>query len=404
MWHWEQGRLAYFQFDELRKIAKFAVHNDLRSATREALESAVGLPFLPKHYTPWRNYKRVFQLALIATSDPDGGASITEVGKLLADDGKITSDEYFHFITQATTDPSPALSSWTHNADVRYPLLFVLRFLLARATQGAFTTEIADIVSTYKHSGFRGNEGQTQFLRIISPTASLSDTITCPRQPSESIKVLAQISYLTAIKNKITVSLATEDAERMFDDLQPVGGDRLANAPDEITRTAKFYASAISGLDFSYSATVVSDPEEAGFVEGDRAKRTHLIIERNGNIRRDFFDKNPNASCDFCNKNTNQIYPWASQILDIHHLLPLCSGARTSTGRTSLQDLVANCPTCHRAVHRYYDKWLTENGRGDFVDANEARKIYGDAKQLQLHRKAVSTYGYSGCEAHTYKV
>ena len=178
---------------------------------------------------------------------------------------------------------------------------------------------------------------------------------------------------------------------RIFNNLQPVGGDRLAKGADEIIRIAKLYGSTTSQLDFNYSATVVSDLEEAGFVEGNRVKRTHLIIERNRKIRRYFFDKNPSASCDFCNMNTSKIYPWASKILDIHHLLPLCSGARTSTDGTSLQDLVANCPTCHRAVHRYYDKWLKENGRNDFIDASEARKIYRDAKQQ--HRKAVSTYG-----------
>ena len=47
MWHWDQGRLNYFQFDELRKIAKYATHTDLRLTAREPLASAVGLPFLP---------------------------------------------------------------------------------------------------------------------------------------------------------------------------------------------------------------------------------------------------------------------------------------------------------------------------------------------------------------------
>ena len=189
MWHWDQGRLNYFQFDELRKIAKYATHTDLRLTAREPLASAVGLPFLPanERYNPWRNYGRIFQLALIVIPNPDGGSSITEIGRLLADDGKITTDEYFHFIAQAATEPSPALSSWDHNADVRYPLLFVLRFILARATQGEFTTDIADIVNTYKSSGFYGNEDQTRFLSIIFPTGCLSDSSVSFRQASESI-------------------------------------------------------------------------------------------------------------------------------------------------------------------------------------------------------------------------
>ena len=106
MWHWDQGRLNYFQFDELRKIAKFAIDNDLRLTDRATLEAVTGLPFSPdsEDYKPWRNYGRVFQLAMIATPDTGDGSRITEIGELLADDGKITTDDYFHFIAQATTD------------------------------------------------------------------------------------------------------------------------------------------------------------------------------------------------------------------------------------------------------------------------------------------------------------
>lgn len=57
------------------------------------------------------------------------------------------------------------------------------------------------------------------------------------------------------------------------------------------------------------------------------------------------------------------------------------SGARTSLEGTVLEDLVANCPTCHRAVHRYYDRWLRDNHRQDFADAPEAREVYFQARQ-----------------------
>ena len=77
---------------------------------------------------------------------------------------------------------------------------------------------------------------------------------------------------------------------------------------------------------------------------------------------------------------TGKQYPWTPKILDMHHLLPLCSGAKTSKKGTLLTDLVANCPTCHRAVHRYYDKWLRDNKQNDFADADEARAVYAEAK------------------------
>ena len=383
MWRWDQGRLDYFQFDELRKIAKFALSNDLRLTDRATLREATGLPFLPDSldYPPWRNYGRIFQLAMIAVPNNGSGSRITEIGRFLADDGKVTTDDYLHFIAQSTTDPSPALSSWDHMADIRYPLLFTLRFLLARTTQRESTTKIAQIVDAYEASCFRGDEDQTKFLSIVDHNAWPTGNI---RQASESIKVLAQISYLTATKDEITVSLAVEDAENLFDDLAPVGGARCRKGADEIVRISALFLSAREDLDPRYQATIVSDVEQAGFLEGSRVKRTHLTIERNGKIRDAFFEANPGSHCDFCGMDTGYVYPWTSKILDIHHLLPLCSGTRTSTEGTLLEDLVANCPTCHRAVHRYYDKWLYENGQRDFADADEARLAYKSAKHEHI--------------------
>lgn len=117
-WNWEQGRLEYFQFDELRKVARFGADRDLRQANRRELEAAVGLPFLPDDdaYRPWRNYGRLFQIAMIATPRDAGDSRLTALGELLAKDGKVTTDEYLHFLAQATTQPSPALSGWSHTA------------------------------------------------------------------------------------------------------------------------------------------------------------------------------------------------------------------------------------------------------------------------------------------------
>jgi len=387
MWRWDQGRMDYFQFDELRKIAKYATKHDLYQAQRGPLMAATGLPYLPDNplYKPWRNYGRIFKLTMIAVTDGKGGATVTDVGNLLADDGKITADEYFHFFAQATTDPSPAFEGWKNTSTVRYPLLFVLRYLLARASQNEFTTEIAEIVRAYTSSGFVGDEDQTAFLGIIAPSGSTSSV---PRQASESVKVMAQVSYLAATKTDITVSLHPDDAEKLFYDLAPIGGVRLTDPSAEILRIAALFPSATADLGLEYTSSVVGDLEEAGFSEGARVKRTHLTIERNAKIRSAFFAANPGADCDFCGIDTRKSYPWVPKILDIHHLLPLCSGARTSKDGTLLTDLVANCPTCHRAVHRYYDKWLKEKVQNDFADAEEARKVYSEARAV--YRKAAT--------------
>ncbi len=91
MWNWDQGRLDYFQFDNLKKIARFAIANDLRLTDRMSLVAATGLPFLPDddRYQPWRNYSRVFRLSMICAEKGNGSAA-TPLATLLASDGGIT--------------------------------------------------------------------------------------------------------------------------------------------------------------------------------------------------------------------------------------------------------------------------------------------------------------------------
>lgn len=391
MWSWDQGRLDYFQFDNLKKIARFALANDLRLTDRAALVAATGLPFLPDdgRYPPWRNYSRVFRLSMIC-AERGTGSQATPLAKLLASDGAITTDEYFHFLAQATTDPSPALTGWSHSASLRYPLLFSLKFMLARAAIGVATSEISEIVAAYNKSGFTGDEDQTSFVDLINKghdTSSTDRKTAGYRQAAESIQVIAQISYLSLDRRRVTVSLSSEDALNLFEQLSPITGTPLAVGADEVFRLTALFEAATAELELEYPTTAVSDVEDSGFssettfAEGAKSRKTHLVIERNGKIREAFFRANPSAVCDFCGSDTGTSYPWVSRILDVHHLLPLCSGARTSKHGTLLDDLVAVCPTCHRGVHRYYDHWLKDRGQKDFQDADQAKQVYEEAKK-----------------------
>ena len=120
---------------------------------------------------------------------------------------------------------------------------------------------------------------------------------------------------------------------------------------------------------------------EAGFVEGTRVEKTHLRLERNAAVRSAFFAQYPTTTCDCCGRDTAAEFPWVDRVLDIHHVLPLCSGTRSSKQGTVLKDLIALCPTCHRAVHKFYAGWLKDEGRKDFIDAQEARAVYDLAKK-----------------------
>ena len=42
MWNWEQGRLHYFQYDELRIVSRFAVSNDLRNTPAQIIRTETG--------------------------------------------------------------------------------------------------------------------------------------------------------------------------------------------------------------------------------------------------------------------------------------------------------------------------------------------------------------------------
>lgn len=380
MWRFDQGRIEYFQFDELRKIAKFAVSNDLKATSRPPLVAATGLPFLPPStaYPPWRNYSRVFRTAmLVATIGNE--AVPTPIAWALAKDGEVTSDDYFHFLAQAFTDPAPSFQEWSPSTTPRFPLLFTLKFLLASSVLGSPVVPIREIVGAYQKSGFDGDEDQTAFLNLAKKSWTSEDH----RQARESIQIIGQISYLSATSTEVTVSLDKDDAIDAFESLHGIRGDQESDSEREIMRIASLFESAVSDFEIDFSKTVLDETLEAGFSEGNRVERTHVVLERNSAIRKAYFAKNPTTSCDFCVRDTKSEFPWSDRILDIHHVLPLCSGTRSDKGGTILGDLVAICPTCHQAVHRFYTRWLKEQGKKDFVDAVEARAIYNQAKNLR---------------------
>jgi predicted HNH restriction endonuclease len=79
--------------------------------------------------------------------------------------------------------------------------------------------------------------------------------------------------------------------------------------------------------------------------------------------------------------NAEKRYPWADRIIELHHLLPLSSPVRVGTEKTSIKDVVGVCPSCHRAIHKFYSNWFKTNGVKDFHNYEEARQVYDDAKR-----------------------
>ncbi len=357
------------------------MNNDLRATARGPLVAATGLPFRPidANYPPWRNYSRVFRTAMLVAK-VGNVARPTRVAQLLATDGAVTSDDYFHFLAQGFTDPAPSFQGWTPTDQLRFPLLFALKFSLARANVGRPIVTYREIIGAYVDSGFDGEEDQASFIGLANGNFDFAGE---HRQARESIQVISQISYLSATFNSVIVSRTPTEALDIFLQLEGIRGEQANDSEQEILRVAALFEASIASLDLDYAQTTLNETVEAGFEEGTRVERTHIVLERNPAIRNAFFKSHPTTECDFCGRDTNAEYPWADRVLDIHHVLPLCSGTRSDTTGTVLTDLVALCPTCHRAVHLWYAKWLKEAGRKDFVDAAEARQVYDEAKNLK---------------------
>jgi hypothetical protein len=374
MWHWDQGHLPYFQFDALREIAAFAMTHDFKRASRAELLASTGLDFAaPKTHSPWRNYSRALKQCLLV-SVVQKKARPTPVAEILSQPGLVTCDEYLHFLARATTEPSPALKGWRPNATFRYPLLFALKYLLAKtAISASPVAAIDEVIGAYKETRFKGTEDQTKFIDAINAGidyAAIGRTVeqNVRRQARESLLVISQISYLHVDDYKITVSLHQK-------------GPREGNPNAEIRRLASLFRDGSTIIDFDFPHTIIDDVVESGFREGSKVKKTHVVIERNSALRKQFFAARPTPICDVCRLETAKSYPWAEQVLDIHHLLPLSSGTRVEENSTTFDDLVPVCPTCHKATHRFYDNWLARMNHKDFRSRGEALTVYNSMKR-----------------------
>lgn len=386
MWHWDQGHQAYFHFDALRSLSKLVIATDFKSVTRAQAQAITGLPFAaPPTHSPWRNYSRALKLCLLV-SEQGSLAVPTPVAQILARPGEVTSDEYFHFLVQSSTEPNPALQGWQPTSPRRYPLLFSLKYLLAKAAiskQGnpPATASLDEIIGAYRASGFSGAETDEKFIDLFSKAslfapqgASAPDNLR--RQARESLKTICQISYLHLNNNVVVISLNPADALDIFQSLNPIISSGHKTADEEIRAIAKLFSGGTTDDFFEYPNTVMNEVIESGFNEGSKVKKTHVTIERNSGLRAAFFARNDTTVCDVCRLDTAASYPWTSRVLDLHHLLPLCSGTRIDGSSTTLSDLVPLCPSCHRGVHRYYDDWFRKMKRKDFASRDEAVGVY----------------------------
>ncbi len=117
-WRWDQGRIIYFQYDVLKEIARTLLlydgknvnHSDIAAAFKLDLINNSRLPFSPVNYKVNRNYSRVFQCSMLATTKDKGILVCSDICKALAKPNSRfeSADDYFIEIVNRFRFPFPA--------------------------------------------------------------------------------------------------------------------------------------------------------------------------------------------------------------------------------------------------------------------------------------------------------
>lgn len=381
-WRWDQGRLEYFRFDNIVKIAHVLRALDgvpLNTSTdflRQPLKNETGLPFSPSHYKVWRNYARTFACSMLATN-VDGRMFVTDLcRKLAASPLELTSDQYFNFVFSHFTLPFPAFDDYNANLTITFPFVAIAKFVLSRSPYDVSLGITLEDVFTYVIGNSCTGVEDLGFYSQLKPTdrRPLGDE---QRQVREMLVFMGQSSYLKWFDKKLYVD--SKDTASILKVLVPVvRNERKRNAAEEfmaLTETGS--ARDRRRLDIALSDR---DVPSIGFGEGKRMFGTHGKLERSPLVRRHFFHAHPKLVCDACGMDVKYRYPWTENILELHHVLPLCATISVNGTTTLLEDMVPLCPSCHRSVHIYYRQKLAEWGIEDFGSKKMAHDVYNLAK------------------------
>jgi hypothetical protein len=399
-WEWDQGRQSYTNdFTTFVGLARglFEVRGQPVNkqagvdALRPALQLSSGQQFKPvdDQYPLWRNYGRIFKSLLLASEDPHRSLVTTDVCNYLAannfQDKPWSVDEFLTFLAPRYYQPSPS-RAYAPNAPKVFPICALLRYL-------AINEEITldEIFDLLIGNGVEGNE-PTGFYKALNPS-KYSPANDEKRQVREFVEYVAQLSFVSFEQGVLSMNpaiLAPEARDIVFKLATPDKGPFHLESADEIVRLGRLaQPSALIPQQHLFQAQPAVPPEiiEREFLEGSSKARTHLIRERDPKIRRAFFaNAAGTVDCEVCNLKPGIRYPWTAgqqnkkSLIEIHHVLPLSSKAHS--GSTDLADLHALCPSCHRAIHRFYSIWLKRNSVDDFKSKKIAKRVFDEARAL----------------------
>lgn len=383
-WSWDQGRLQYFRFDNLKTIAHTLAQFDnvqidsCEPIFRQQLEVNTGMPFAPKNYAVLRNYRRVFESALLATV-VSGRLQCTDICREMAkaDSSLDYVDEYFSLYIPRFRYPSPAFSNYAQTAHRAYPFCAVLKYLIARVEQGLEPRiSVNDTLNILIANDCTGYEDSSYFLALTPQTYNSSNDE--KRQVRELLIFMSQMSILKMYGDNLYMDVVWSDEIAAFlrKISTPFGTVVWEDENKEFFNQSRLDVT-INVLP-AISNTLSFDDIE--FVEGKRTRVEHLKIERSPLLRKYYMRQHPEPICQMCDMNMSRRYPWTIYLLEIHHLLPLSSTLVISTRGTSLNDIVGLCPSCHRGLHNYYKQWLGERKLDDFTSKEEVGGVFQEAK------------------------
>ena len=385
-WRWDQGRLGYFQYANLVLTAKVlsglvgTVINprDGTDPLRQPLERYTGLPFSPAHYKVWRNYARVFQCAMLATSI-NGRLFVTDICKLLLlPPSEFSSDQYFNLLFSRFSYPFAPFEDYNVTHAQVFPFLAIMKLAMSRGKQGVSLEDVFAYVVGNNCTGLEdvGNYGRLPRSRRVP----IGDE---RRQVREMMCIMGQATYMKWFSGRLYVDAI--NCQSILNSIVPfIRIKRCQNPAEEFCHVTCIDRQLDLGtLDVGADFAFDHFPVDFAASEGGRTFKTHGRIERSPMVRRMYFRVHPRLICDACRMDTRHKYPWIGNrnILELHHVLPLSATLNVNGTTTRLDDLVPLCPSCHKSVHIFYKVELDRLGIDDFNSKGMAHEVYNRAKE-----------------------
>lgn len=128
--------------------------------------------------------------------------------------------------------------------------------------------------------------------------------------------------------------------------------------------------------------------------EGNLVPKSHLVRERDPKLIAKFKASLTDPRCETCSINFTEVYgKLGADYIEAHHKTPVA--LMTDGATTTLDDLAALCPNCHRIIHKNYPMSveqlatiLAEPGSflGDMEAARKSRTTWKEAVHAAIER------------------